>query len=168
MSVGVVYSFKDLVGSITNPVFGQTILLSGGNIGFGSVTITMATERTTHDTAADGTVMPSYVAGNSGRLTFVCQQTSLLHKQLLNLYNLCATAADAFDVTGWAATNISLQTLLDGSTHKATGVSFSKIPDKPYEAQGRNVTWEMMAANIVQTGSALQTAITSIASGIGL
>ena len=168
MGVGTTYSFKDLVGSITNAVFGQTILLSGGNIGFGSMTITMETARTTHDTAADGTVMPSYVAGNSGRITFVCQQTSLLHKQLLNLYNLCQQAADAFDVSGWAATSISIQTLLDGSSHKATGVSFSKIPEKPYEAQGKNVTWELMAANVVNTGSALQTALTSLASGIGL
>lgn len=168
MGVGTTYSFKDLVGSITNAVFGQTILLTGGNVGVGSITISMATERTAHDTAADGTVMPTYRAGNSGRLTIACQQTSLLHKQLLNLYNLCTTAADASDVSGWAATSVSLQTILDGSTHKATGVSFAKIPDKPYEAEGRSVTWELMAANIVNTGSSLQTALTSAATGLGL
>ena len=168
MGVGTTYSFKDLVGSITNPVFAETILLSGGNVGVGSISITMDTARTSFETAADGTVMPSYIAGNSGKVDIVCQQTSLIHKQLLNLYNKCQTAADAFDITGWSATTVAIRTMLDGSSHKATGVSFEKIPDKPYEAQGKTVTWVLMAANIVSTGNTLQTAITSLASGIGL
>ena len=66
MGVGVTYSFKDLVGVLVNPVFGVSIPLTGGNIGLGQVTITMTTERTTHDVAADSTVMPSYVAGDNG------------------------------------------------------------------------------------------------------
>lgn len=166
--IGTTYSFKDLVGSITNGVVGQTILLTGGNIGVGSITIAMTTARTVMEVAADGTVMGSYVAGDNGTITIVCQQTSLMHKQLLTLYNLLKTAADNFDVSGWLANIVSLQTLLDGSTHKATGVGFMKIPDKPYEAQGKNVTWELPAANIVSTSAALQAAVTSIASGLGL
>jgi hypothetical protein len=146
---GVTYSFKDLVGMLTNPAFGVAFTLTGGNVGFGAMTITMATERTAHDVAADGTVMPSYIAGNNGSLELEIQQTSPLHHLLLALYNQLATAADNDDLSGWAATTISFRTLLDGSTHVADGVSFAKIPDKPYQAAGQRVRWHLMAANII-------------------
>ena len=104
MGVGPTYSFKDLVGSISNPIVGQTILLGGGNVGFGSITLSMSTERTAHDVAGDGTVMPSYIAGDNATLAIEVQQTSLLHKQLLALYNAVAQLANADDITAWAAT----------------------------------------------------------------
>jgi Bacteriophage KPP10, Structural protein ORF10 len=149
MSLGTTYSFKDLVGALTNPIFGVAFPLSGGNLGFGALTITMATERTTHDVAADGTVMPSYVAGDNGDVAVEVQQTSPLHHLLLSLYNQCVTAANNDDVSGWASTTIAFRTLLDGSTHIASGISFAKIPDKPYQASGQKITWRLMAANII-------------------
>lgn len=149
MGQGTTYSFKSLTGVLTNPVFGVTIPLTGGNIGAGSFTIRMSTTRTTHDVAADGTVMPSYVAGDNGEVDINVQETSVLHKALLSLYNLCVLAANNDDVTGWAATAISFALLIDGSTHVLTGCSFDKIPDKPYEAAGQRITWKLMAANIV-------------------
>ena len=151
MGVGVTYSFKDLVGVLVNPVFGVSIPLTGGNMGFGQLTITMTTERTTQDVAADGTVMPSYVAGDNGAADLEVQQTSTLHHELLDLYNLCVLAANADDVSGWAATIISFRTILDGANHVLTGVSFAKIPDKPYQASGQKVRWALMAANVVNS-----------------
>jgi hypothetical protein len=151
MSVGQTYSFKDLVGVLVNSVFGVSIPLTGGNIGLGQVTITMTTERTTHDVAADSTVMPSYVAGDNGTVDLEVQQTSTLHHALLDLYNLCVLAANADDVLGWAATTISFRTILDGANHVLTGVSFAKIPDKPYQASGQKVRWSLMAANVVNS-----------------
>jgi hypothetical protein len=148
-NVGVTYSFKDLVGALTNSVFGVSLPLTGGNVGLGQITITMATERTVHQVAADGTVMPTYVPGNNGSVAIEVQQTSSLHHALLNLYNLAVLAADGDDVSGWASTSVSFRTLLDGSTHLCDGVSFSKVPDKPYHASGANVTWTLMAANII-------------------
>ena len=148
MGLGVTYSFKSLVGVLVNPAFGVTIPLTGGNIGVGSITIRMATTRTTHDVAADGTVMPSYIAGNNGDIDIQVQETSVIHRALLSLYNLAVLAANNDDVFGWAATSISFTLLIDGSTHLATGVSFEKIPDKPYEASGQKITWKLMAANI--------------------
>jgi hypothetical protein len=149
LGVGTTYSFKDLTGVITNTAFGVTILLSGGNVGFGELTITMSTARTAHDVAADGTVMPSYLAGDNGTVAINVQQTSGLHHQLLGLYNLCVQAANSDDVSAWASTLISFRTILDGSVHVLTGCSFEKIPDKPYHASGQRVTWNLMAANIV-------------------
>jgi hypothetical protein len=56
--------------------------------------------------------------------------------------------ADGADILGWAATSISFALLIDGSVHTLTGVSFEKIPDKPYQAAGQKITWKLLAANI--------------------
>ena len=151
VSTSSTYSFKDLVGALVNSVFGVTVQLAGGNVGIGQITISMTTVRTAHDVAADGVVMPSYLAGDNGSCTIEVQQTSSLHHALLRLYNLSITAANSGDVSGWAATVLSFRTLLDGSTHVLSGVSFNKIPDKPYHASGSRVSWELMACNIVNT-----------------
>ena len=151
MGQGLTYSFKSLTGVLTNPVFGVTIPLTGGNIGAGSFTIRMSTTRTTQDVAADGTIMPSYVAGDNGELDIQVQETSLLHKALLSLYNLCVLNANNDDVLGWAATAISFVLLVDGSTHTLTGCSFDKIPDKPYESSGQKMTWKFMVCQIINT-----------------
>jgi Protein of unknown function (DUF3277) len=151
VSQGTTYSFKSLTGVLTNTAFGISIPLTGGNIGAGSFTVRMNTTRTVHDVAADGTVMPSYIAGDNGELDVNVQETSILHKALLSLYNLCVLAANNEDVSGWAATAISFVFLIDGSTHTLTGCSFEKIPDKPYEAAGQRITWKLMAANVINT-----------------
>jgi hypothetical protein len=148
-NVGVTYSFKDLVGALTNSAFAVAFPLTGGNVGLGQITISMTTSRTAHQVASDGTVMPNYIPGNNGAIAIEVQQTSSLHHALLDLYNLATLAADGDDVSGWASTSISFRTLLDGSTHLCDGVSFEKVPDKPYHATGSNVTWNLMAANIV-------------------
>jgi hypothetical protein len=124
------------------------IPLTGGNIGLGGITIRMTTSRTVHDVAADGTVMPSYVAGANGEVDIEVQETSILHKALLTLYNALVLQADLDDILGWAATSISFALLIDGSVHTLTGVSFDKIPDKPYQAAGQKITWKLMAASI--------------------
>ena len=149
MSLGSTYSFKSLVGVLVNAVFGVSIPLTGGNVGFGQMTVTMTTERTAHDVAADGTVMVSYIAGDNGDIAIEVQESSVLHSALLSLYNQAITAANNDDVSGWAATTISFRMLTDGTSHILSGVSFGKIPDKPYQASGQKMTWRMMAANIV-------------------
>lgn len=145
---GATYSFKSLVGVITNPVFGVTIPLTGGNIGAGAFHVSMTTERTAQDVASDGTVMVSYVAGDNGLVTIECQETSVLHTSLLALYNQALQAADNDDVSGWAANVLSFRMLTDNSQHQCSGVSFQKFPDKPYQAHGGRVTWSLPAANI--------------------
>jgi hypothetical protein len=141
------YSFKDITGVIGGP--GGAFQLTGGNVGVGSITINMVTERTVHDVAADGAVMPSYVAGDNGDVVIEVQQTSALHHALLGMYNVLKSLADAGEVATWAASFITFRTLLDGSTHVLTGVSFQRIPAKAYAAHGAKVTWNLMACNIV-------------------
>lgn len=149
MGQGATYSFKALTGVLVNPVFGVTIPLTGGNIGAGAFTVRMTTERSAHDVAADGTVMVSQIAGDNGEVDVEVQESSLLHQALLALYNQAILAANNDDVTGWAATTISLRLTTDGSLHVLSGVSFKKIPDKPYQAAGQKITWGLMAANVI-------------------
>jgi len=139
------YSFKDLTGAFVHPLVGSFIL-AGGNVGLGQITIANATDRTVHDTAADGSVMVSYIAGDSGSVSIEVQQTSDLHAFLLAWFNIVKTAADAGDVGPWAAGLLTLRNLDDGSVHTLSGVSPSKVPDKVYQAQGQKVTWNLMAA----------------------
>lgn len=141
------YSFKDTSGSLTNPALLVPIVFAG-QIGMGQFTVAMNTERTTHDVAADGTIMPSYIAGDNGTVTIEMQQTSLLHGLLLGLYNILKAAADQEDVTNWAAGALSLRNIVDGSQHLLNGVSFSKIPDKVYASQGGKIIWNLMACDI--------------------
>jgi hypothetical protein len=122
-----------------------------GKEGKGTVTVSMATEKTTHDLAADGGVMVSYVLGDNGGASMEMQQTSDLHAFLLGAYNALKTTADAGDPGEWASGALSIRSLVDGAWHSLSGVSFSKIPDKAYASQGGKVTWALMAAQ-VQSG----------------
>lgn len=149
MGQGATYSFKSLTGVLVNPIFVTTIPLTGGNIGAGAFTVTMSQERTAHDVAADGTVMVSYMAGDNGAVDVEVQESSILHTALLALYNAAVLAANNDDVSGWAATTISFRMLTDQTVHILSGVSFAKIPDKPYQAAGQKITWKLMAANVV-------------------
>lgn len=143
------YSFKDLVGVLTNPLLGAPLQIVGGNIGIGSITIRMLTQRTEHDVAADGAVMPSYIPGQNAEVTVEMQQTSGLHHAFLGLFNLLSTAADNGDISNWASTSLNMRTILDGSGHNLTGISFQKIADKPYTSKGGKVTWVLMACDAV-------------------
>jgi len=138
------YSFLDLAGAIANPTFpGGPFIFTGE--GVGTVTVSMSTDRTAHDVAADGSIMVSKIPGNNGQITIECQQTSLANKYLTELYNWLITKS----ATVWATSAIVLRNITDGTNHVATGVSFGKIPDKTYTSQGGKVSWTLYATDIV-------------------
>lgn len=136
-----VYSFTDLSGALAHPDLGGYIFTGEG---IGQITVTMSTDKSAHSVAADGTVMVSKVAGHNGQVQIQCQQTSKVHKWLLAAYNALYIA----DTDAWAQMGATLRNTSDGTSHVATGMSFLKIPDKPYQAQGQMVTWTMLAADI--------------------
>lgn len=148
-AIGTTYSFKDLVGVLDSPLLGTPLQLVGGNIGLGTLTIKMLTQRTEFDTGADGSVMPSYVAGDSGECTLEVQQTSALHHALIALSNAINTANNAGDLTNAFSMSIHFRTILDGSSHQLNAVGFQKVPDKPYGAKGQMVTWVLMATQVI-------------------
>lgn len=135
------YSFLDLSGAVVHPDLGAYIFTGQG---VGSVTVTMDTERTAHSVGADGTVMVSKIAGHNGKITIECQQTSAVHKWLLAAENALYIA----DTDAWAEMTATLRNTSDGTSHIITGMSFGKVPDKQYQAEGQMVTWTLWAANI--------------------
>lgn len=143
------YSFLDLSGAFTHPSVG-IIPLNGGNIGLGQVKVMMATEKTAHNVASDGTIMVTFRAGDNGSVEIEVQQTSLLHDALLNWYNTVKTAALAGNVTQWATAAITLRNIVDQTAHQISGISPSKLPDKIYGAEGAMMTWTLMAADSQQ------------------
>ena len=141
------YSAKDVIMAFFHPEAGTYIM--NGNQGMGQFTVMNATERTVHSVAADGSIMVSAIAGDNGSVQVEAQQTSTLHHFLINWFNIVKTSMDVGDVSNWATAVVEITSILDGSKHILTGVSPSKVPDKPYQAQGQNVTWNLMAASVI-------------------
>ena len=144
--VATTYSFKDLSGAINSILAGPLPL--SGQIGEGKITVEYVTEHGVTETAADGTVLPAFVAGRSGRITIECQQTSVIHKYLVYWHNLHEKACMAYDISQWATTSVLLRNTLDGSSHTATGVMPTKIPDKAYAATPTVITWTLLCSNL--------------------
>ncbi len=135
------YSFTDLSGALI--LAGESYIFSGQE-GAGGVTISMDTDKTEMQTAADGSVMGSFIPGDAGKITIEVQQTSDLHKWLLAKYNVAKTAGAALWLSGAAR----FRNIVEGSGHIATGVAFQKLPDKAYKATGQMVAWVLAAADI--------------------
>lgn len=137
------YSFGDCEVTFTHPAVGVHQV---NGEGVGSITISMANDKTQHDVAADGSVMISKIAGENGSVSIEIQQTSAFHKWLLGWYN----AINLLGAASWAAGIIILRDKINGTTITATDVSPQKRPDKVYQAEGQRVTWSLMAGNITE------------------
>jgi hypothetical protein len=138
------YSFEDVTCSFNHPSVGAA---STTGAGVGSITTTMAGDKTNHDVAADGRVMISKMAGSNGTVAVALQQTSELHKFLMKWYNYVVTAPAA----EFAKMNITIKSANLGDMTVCTGVSPQKLADRPYQAQGQHVTWNLMSAEITQS-----------------
>lgn len=136
-----VYSFEDVSVVFSHPNVGQFI---ASGEGLGSITTDMTTDRTTHEVAADGTVMVSKIKARNGTVSVVTQQTSSLHQWLVKFYNYLETA----DSSEWARGKIIIRTPAMKELETCTGVSPTKLPSNPRQAQGQNLTWSLMAADI--------------------
>lgn len=141
------YAFKSVVGALTDPDAGAFPFI--GQEGVKSITVKNATDRTAHDTAADGTIMVSYVSGASGSVEIETQQTSSLHQFLVNWANIKFVQSENGGAANFASGALKVVDLINGAIHTCTGVTPTKIPDKPYADRGGFVTWILMAANVV-------------------
>lgn len=131
--------------NFNHPSVGQYSLQGEG---MGSISVAMAGDRTAHDVAADGSVMVSKIAGNNGTISISVQQTSPLHKFLLGWWNYIKDPNTPS--SEYALATIMIRAVSMGEETFATGVSPQKLPDKPYQQQGQQVTWALMAADIDQ------------------
>ena len=112
--------------------------------GIGDFTISMAQDRTSMESSADGNIMISKIAGNQGSLAINLQQVSDAHKFLLAMYNELILSPPAL----WAQGAGIARCLSDNTSHTFTGLCFQKLGDKGYEKQGKMVSWPLLAADI--------------------
>ena len=137
------YSFTDVSCTISHPNVG---VFSLAGEGIGSINISMTNDRSAQDVAVDGSVMVSKIRARNGAITIAVQQTSSLNRWLTKWFNYLEAAPT--DV--WADTRLILRAPKMGDLITAIGVSPQKLPDKPYQAQGQNINWTLMAADIQQ------------------
>lgn len=139
------YSFADVDIVMSHPSVGvKDIGFSG--LGIGSIAINMANDRTVHDTAADGTIMISKIKTASGLIALVVQQLSDAHMWLQKWSNyIYLTSTNANE---WAQATITITSRSTGEIFFCTGVSPQKSADRTFQAQGQNITWNLMAADI--------------------
>jgi len=142
------YSFKDtsLVLSFATGSF----TVNGGKVGIGGFTLRNMTERSAMLVGADGGVTISYVAGDNAEMDIETQQSSDLHRFLIQTFNQLKTAADNGDPTTWASGSSTWRSLVDRRSGVIQGLVFTKIPDEPRGAQAQNVTWRFMAGDSQQ------------------
>ena len=135
------YGFKDLAVTLTHPAMGQ---FSFQGEGLGSITFTFAEDASSHNLAADGSVMTSKVEARNGSVAISAQQTSDAHAWLTRLFNYLQAAP----AREWA----QMELMAHGSdmrvTHEASNMSFQKRPDKPYQQQGQQVVWTLLAGDM--------------------
>lgn len=138
------YSFEDVTVSFSHPSVGT---MSSTGAGIGTIAISKAADDTSHDVAADGTVMISKVAGKNGTIAITVQQVSDLNKWLLKWYNYVKQA----NASEWASMNATINSKNLSDSTICTGVSPQKLADRPYQAQGQHVTWNLMSAEITES-----------------
>lgn len=134
------YSFDDVECTIIHPLVGQYVI---NGKGIGSISVTPSTEKTTHDVAADGSVMISKIAGDNAAINIEIQQTSELHKWLTNYYNVILLSPAA----AWASASIIIRDPVGGSLISAYDVAPQNKAEKPYQAQGQRITWTMLSGS---------------------
>lgn len=139
------YGFEDVTVSFNAQ---STVgMASSVGAGIGSISISMAGDKTAHDVGADGEVMISKLAGKNGNIAIALQQTSELHKWLLKWYKYVTSEGPLSD---FASMIITIKSPNLGDETVCTGVSPQKLADRSYQAQGQHVTWNLMAAEITE------------------
>lgn len=137
-----VYSFKDYNINIVGLIGSYSTMGEG----LGSLTVTMTTAKSAHSVGADGSVMTSKIAGDNGTLAITCQQTSALNTWLVKLYNACMIAPSS----AWTSTQILVTNNVQKEVLTAIGCSFEKLADRPMQAEGQMITWNILAQNVTQ------------------
>lgn len=136
-----VYSFNDISISLNHP---QVRSFSAVGEGIGEITISYAADRTTHDVGADGYVMVSKIKNRTGSLSMSILQTSGLNDYMMQWWKYIEEAP----ASEYADMVITIRGINGGDNIVLTGVAPKKPADRPYQAQGQSITWELMAADV--------------------
>ena len=136
-----VYSFEDTSVIFSHPNF-ETYSAYG--TGIGSVQVSMANDITTHDVAADLSVVVSKSVKKNGTVTFDVLQGSDFNKYLSRLASYLENSAPS----EFALARITIVNRSTGESYYCSGCSPQKRPDNQFQSQAQNRSSVWMCANI--------------------
>lgn len=136
-----VYSFEDTVVTISHPSVG---VYSAYGTGIGDLSVNMSENVTTHEVAADQSVIVSKHVKRNGIVNFNISQVSDFNTWLKKFVAYIEEA----DASEFALATISISNKTTGDNYYCTGVSHQKIADNGLQSQAQNRNWAMMCAHI--------------------
>ena len=136
-----VYSFEDTVVTISHPSVG---VYSAYGTGIGDLSVNMSENVTTHEVAADQSVIVSKHVKRNGIVNFNISQVSDFNTWLKKF----AAYIEEADASEFALATISISNKTTGDNYYCTGVSHQKIADNGLQSQAQNRSWTMMCAHI--------------------
>lgn len=136
-----VYSFEDTVVTISHPSVG---VYSAYGTGIGDLSVNMSDNVTTHEVAADQSVIVSKHVRRNGTVNFNISQVSEFN-EWLKKFTAYIEEADASE---FALATISIFNKTTGDNYFCSGVSHQKIADNQMQSQAQNRPWVMMCAHI--------------------
>lgn len=129
------YSFNDVNVAIIGP--GGAFPIGGDGAANAEEGITVEKEpQNTKNIGADGAVMHSLHADNSGTLTVRLQKTSLVNAALTEMFRLQQTSSAL-----WGRNVITLTNLATGDVYTMTDVAFQRFPSNSYSKLGNMLDW---------------------------
>lgn len=136
-----VYSFEDTVVTISHPSVG---VYSAYGTGIGDLSVNLSENVTTHEVAADQSVIVSKHVKRNGTVNFNISQVSDFNTWLKKF----AAYIEEADASEFALATISISNKTTGDNYYCTGVSHQKIADNQLQSQAQNRSWTMMCAHI--------------------
>jgi|ERR1700753_758873 len=141
------YSFLNIVATLSAP--GAVV-----NLGYGAgnadeaITVAMAEDKTTTTTGADGSIMHSLHAGQTGTMSVRLLKTSPVNQQLSDLMNAQRLVPSIF-----GQNVITIRDAMRGDVITGTQMAFVKFPDVAYAKEGNVQDWAFRGIIIQNLGS---------------
>jgi hypothetical protein len=132
------YSFEDVLATIVGPSGTTPLGVSAAPAAEG---ITVSKEaKNTKTVGADGSVMFSMHANESGKVTVRLQKTSPVNAILSAMYRL-----DSSTALNWGKNVIIITEIATGDVYTCTGCAFTQHPSNTYATEGNTLDWEFDA-----------------------
>ncbi len=147
MNVPIAYAFSAIVASITGPGGSYNLGYGAGNAE-DAIHVDMSADKTTTTTGADGSIMQSLHASNTGTITFRLLKTSPVNYSLSTLYNAQRGIASL-----WGQNVIRIQDINRGDVILGSQMAFVKAPSLVYATDGNVNEWAFRGKVIMELGA---------------
>ncbi len=138
-----VYSLADTKTVLFHPNVGQ------GNLhlcGRGKMVISYSGDHSSHTTTADGYVVVNKLVSDNGTITLEVPQNSIADEFLTKFARYLRNCESSQFLLG----TLTVYDNASGRVIYLTGVTVQKVPDRTYDRTATNVTYTLLAANVVE------------------